>query len=395
LGLNGDYDLSNVVRQLTDYSEKIAGRDAIISDFRPESNYLKGRTLQLLLSAQKKTIKEVESKITRLGKGRQIVKPRFPEREEFLVLMARLFAIVASDGSIDTDYRVFYYENNKSRRKIVKLMLQQVGRVTTPIIRNRDKSEGGFKIPNIIGRLLAGLGMPIGDKVLQGVRLPDFIVYGTPVIQRAYLAELIPEEGSAAIDSDGYARIGWSRSAVLHDPTKSSRFSFVSKLPTYLVDFIERHGTPVERTYGRGTVEGTFRMMTMADLESLMDSDNPLEAKAALELDHIVRSNPSDFIEDEKRLCEANGIMTKDQNPSDIALSEQTGRVSVKWTTGTSSQEDVAVWSIVAPPNDVKKRMTLEKWMKSRSRLVKEARQKIERAKKQRLLSILKSRIRG
>ncbi|MHA2066320.1 MAG: hypothetical protein ACXABY_18270, partial [Candidatus Thorarchaeota archaeon] len=84
-----------------------------------------------------------------------------------------------------------------------------------------------------------------------------------------------------------------------------------------------------------------------------------------------------------------------DQNPSDIALSEQTGRVSVKWTTGTSSQEDVAVWSIVAPPNDVKKRMTLEKWMKSRSRLVKEARQKIERAKKQRLLSILKSRIRG
>jgi hypothetical protein len=36
-------------------------------------------------------------------------------------------------------------------------------------------------------------------------------------------------------------------------------------------------------------------------------------------------------------------------------------------------------------------RMTLEKWMKSNSRLVKKARQKIALAKKQKLLSILKT----
>ncbi|MHA2209628.1 MAG: hypothetical protein ACXABV_10695 [Candidatus Thorarchaeota archaeon] len=57
----------------------------------------------------------------------------------------------------------------------------------------------------------------------------------------------------------------------------------------------------------------------------------------------------------------------------------------------TISVEDVAVWSIVAPPNDAKKRKTLENWMKSHTSLVIAARQKMAFSKKQVLLLRTKS----
>ncbi|MFQ5831563.1 MAG: hypothetical protein ACE5H4_02580 [Candidatus Thorarchaeota archaeon] len=383
LGLNGDYDLSNVVRQLADYQEKVTGREGrIISDFTPNSAHLRGRTLQLLMDAQGKSLKDVESGITRLGQGRQIVRPKFLIEVDFITLMARLFAIVASDGSIESGHRIFYYENDATRRTIVRSMLQRIGEVATPIIRNRNKSEGGFHVPNIIGRLLARLGMTVGDKVLQGVRLPDWIKYGSSRVQLAYLCELVPEEGSVAVDAKDYARITWSRSVVLHDPLKADKYRFVSRLTGSQVDFIKKHGKPTERRYGRDAVEGRFRELSITMLESLMESEDSADAKAAKELDYIVRTNPSGFVEDEKQLCLANGIMTKEQDPSYISYSEQTGRVSVKWTTATSSQEDVAMWGIQAPPNDKRKRRILEKWMKAHPRRVKEARNKIEQTQK-------------
>ncbi len=362
-------DLSELVRQITGYSQKAkSGKPRIVSGFQESSRYLPGRVLRFFLDVLQNSYSQIQPKVKKIGRERQILSPTVLETEEFYVLMARLFAIINSDGSLDETFRIHYYEKSSTRRERVKALLKTLGDVQTHDTRDRDGSIGGFRLPNVIGRVLARLGMTVGDKITQGTRLPDFIKYGSPKIQRAYLEELIPEDGWVTIDGDGYARIGWSRGIALSDPEKESRYGALNLVTEKHIELVIGYGDRRVRTYG-GKSEDVFWILKVSKLNELMNSNDPVIASIANELDWIARTNGPQLLFDEQDLCEANGMKTKTAIPSNISYSFQTARLSVKWQTATSGQEDVAMWGLQAPPNDVTKKK-LMKWMKDHSNLV-------------------------
>lgn len=368
-----DNHLSELIRQITGYSQKSkSGKPRIISAFQHSSRYLPGTILRFFLDVLQKPYSQIQHEVKKIGRGKQIVNPQVLDTEEFYVLMARLFAIINSDGTLDEDYRVHYYEQSSTRRKRVKDLLRILGNVETHDKKERDGSICGFRMPNVIGRVLAKLGMTVGDKITQGTRLPNFIKYGSPKIQRAYLEELIPEDGWVAIDKGGHARIGWSRTIALSDPEKESKYGALNLLAEKHIKLIIEYGDEKIRTYG-GKSSDAFRILSISKLDELMNSNDPNIARIAHELDWIVRTNGPQLIFDEQELCEGNGIQTKTAIPSNISYSYQTQRVSVKWQTATSAQEDVALWGLLAPPNDVTKKRKLMKWMKQHSDLVSNA----------------------
>ena len=201
-----------------------------------------------------------------------------------------------------------------------------------------------------------------------------------PEVQLAYLEELIPEEGWVAINEKDNITIGWGRSVVLYDAKKAKKFKFKQKISTDLVELIEKHGVRHVRNYPSG-VEEIFFILSIGALNEIMDSANPEDASRAKELDRITRENSSDFIEDEKHLCSSNGIMTSEQCPGPITRYLSSDRVSVKWTAKAASENDVALWGILASPNDEQKKQRLNRWMERHESKVQSAHQKLEHSR--------------
>ncbi|MHA1956853.1 MAG: hypothetical protein ACW968_07985 [Candidatus Thorarchaeota archaeon] len=381
LGLRGDYNFSELIRQICNYAQTgKASEDGIISDLKSSSSHLMGKVLKFFLSIMRKDLKDIEHIIERIGVGQQIVRPVFLDEDSLLILMSRLFAIIGSDGSVEQNGRLYYYEKDPNRRQRVRDLVGVLGELHTPVIKNKDGSEGGFRLPNILGRLLIRLGMVVGDKSLQHMKLPDFIKYGTALVQHAYLEELIPEEGWISISDDDYPRIGLSRTVVLYDPLKGSKFGHVPKLTADHVQFIRENGKRKVRSYGKSGVADVFRELSMGELQKYQKSDNLHDVKMAHEIESIVRSNSSKYLDDEVFLCESIGIMMREPEPSLISMSEATDRISVKWQTRTVSREDVAMWGIVAPPNDVRKRKILKDWMQRNDAVVEIVKKKLRNA---------------
>jgi hypothetical protein len=52
--------------------------------------------------------------------------------------------------------------------------------------------------------------------------------------------------------------------------------------------------------------------------------------------------------------------------------------VSVRWQVRVSTENDVALWGLLASPNDYRKRKKLVDWMKRHERKVEKARSKLE-----------------
>jgi hypothetical protein len=372
LGMKGNYNLSELIRQLTGYDKEVEGR--IVPNLRPESSNLRGAVLQLVLQIQNKTAKEIEDSIEKIGIGRQITNPRILNEKELKELLARLFAIISSDGSIEPEHRVSYYEKNKARQTRVKKLLQSFGEVAIHPL--GDGFTNGFRVPNIIGRILSKVGVPVGDKVLQGVRLPDFILNGSPEVQLAYLQELIPEEGWVLVTPKDNLGLAWSRSVILYDANKSNQYKTEQKLTKDLVEFIERMGTKKERTYDSGVHEVYF-ILNMSDLKELMKSSNPKVSAKAEELDMIVRRFSSSHIEDERHIAGLNGIMTSEQTPGEIRRSLSSDRVSAKWQVKTANERDAILWGVIATPNDRKKKKRVTDWMRRHPAKVKKVQDRL------------------
>ncbi|RDE16223.1 MAG: hypothetical protein C4K48_02255, partial [Candidatus Thorarchaeota archaeon] len=377
LGLKGNYLLSQLIKQITRYDPRgLSGCGRLIQDLKPRSNLLRGEVLRFILDSQGLTLKDVYRKIERVGIGEQILNPKFPDETTLKILLARLYAMIGSDGSIDSNYKVSHYDNVALRRDKLRAMVQVLGGINCRSLYKSDGSECGLAMPNIVGRLLARVGMPVGDKVLQDVRIPEFIMNGSPELQFAYLEELIPDEGCVTIDRKDNIRICWGRSVVLYDAKKGKKYRLEQKISHQIVEFIEKHGTRHVRYYPSG-VEETYFTLSMGSLKELMSSTKPEDAAKAKELEQVIRANPSLYIEDEKHLCDINGIMTSEQSPGEIRRSISSDRVSVKWDVRASSEDDVALWGILAPPNDERKRGRLKGWMKRHPSKVKAAQKKL------------------
>lgn len=348
-------ELSELIRGLTDYGkEKHVPAGGLNADLQSRPNHLQGHSLDFVLDVMRWSIGEIRDRISALGQSKkgqwQIRNPLFPEGQKLHELLARLFAIIASDGHIDKDtFRLSYSEENPDRRMRVKELLNQIGDVWILDIHDPDRGDS-MQLPAVLGRLMQKIGIPFGDKVIQEFGVPTFILDGPPEILSAYLEELIPEEGAVTHAVYGGLKILWGRTVVLHEERTSKRYASPKQLKKEFIRFIKAHGEYEE-------LRKCYRI-SAGRLRNLKKSMNEKTAQLATELEKIVRSNPNSLMRDEQRLCRKLGIKTG-RHLCYVRFYTKSGRVSAHWEAHTSSQMDVEKWWRVAPPNDVKKRARL------------------------------------
>jgi hypothetical protein len=360
LGFKGRYYLSQLVKLIsTDLNPSEIKRDQLSPFLQPAARGLRGRELAFLLDAAGMSFDDVSSRITHIGVHSknpwQIKSPQFLARDELLVFMARLFAIISSDGYISKNYLVSYLEHNPERRKRVKDLLLQLGVVHLTNRHDRNGNVEGFFIPALIGRMLVNLGMPVGDKTAHGVILPEFILKGSDEIKIAYLKEVIPEDGWITIYRNDEALVGINRSVTIHDPDGSKQI-----LSKYL-EFITEFGISEIRTYGGDSSE-EYLILKIGDLNRLSNRKNKKTTALAKELKQLVLNHRCRHLDDECALCQDLGILMRKPRFTRLSMSKRTGRVTSQWHTRTRRQKDAAMWAHRVPPNDFRKRKRLLNW---------------------------------
>lgn len=113
------------------------------------------------------------------------------------IMLARLMGHVFGDGSINKRKLYFIYTNsNEKLQQIVQQIIeQQFGKIKF----NIGTSIGGtprYQYSNVVGKYLAKRGAPVGSKVLQSTRIPDWILKGTDEIKSAFLSAIYDDEGN-------------------------------------------------------------------------------------------------------------------------------------------------------------------------------------------------------
>jgi len=382
LNLKGNYQLSKLLRQMTDIDE--GSRKSIgdvTSDLRHDRNHLFGETLRFMLDVTGKNLHDIAPKILAIGQQEQIKTPRIIEGTELLVLMARLYAITASDGHVGRKWNFLgYHEYNEDRLEIVKELVQNFGEVRYSYIYDKGKKflvfptkdEVGLRFPHVLGRLMIKLGIPSGDKSIQNVGLPDFILNGPPEVMCAYLEEVVPEDGYFSF-SEKTQRIGISRNVVLYDGEKGETYGFTQKLTPVHIKLIQKYGTEKCGPIGKG------KSLTIGRMREITQSKDIDESEIATQLLKIALNNPDTLLDDEHKVILSLGLTCQTPRLQEVTWLEKTGRVSASWKLTMSDLISLAKWGIIALPNDERKRKTMLSWMKSKPEKVRIAHEQLRR----------------
>ena len=111
--------------------------------------------------------------------------------------IARLVGHVFGDGSIHKTKQYFVYTNsNKKLQQIIQQIIKQVfGKMKF----NIGKSISGiprYQYSNIVGKFLAKKGAPVGSKIYQSTKIPEWIYSGNEKIKSAFLGAIFDDEGN-------------------------------------------------------------------------------------------------------------------------------------------------------------------------------------------------------
>ncbi|TFG32787.1 hypothetical protein EU528_02425 [Candidatus Thorarchaeota archaeon] len=363
LGGIGVVRLSKIISQMTGYTfSKKAPVDSINADLKHEKRYLSGRTLRFIINVLNDDFDSRINQVKELGRGRQILNPKILNDALFNEVMTRLFAIIGSDGHIQQECdRIQYSEWNSDRRDRVHQLIQQFGNIALVPRKSKGKVLGLY-FPSVIGRILLKLGIPAGDKVLQGYNLPRFILSGPPTTQSCYLEELLPEEACLSIRKNGMAYVILGRRVVLRDPSKLKKYRIQSKVNQTHLSLIKKFGRKDSKCYDKDEVIENSIVLSRSVLKKLTKKSET--SATANHLLKIIKSTPPLLLEDEQRLLTNTGIHTK--MSWKVLTFYESGRISVLWEVRTSSQNDTALWGTIAPPNDVVKFEKFQHWLETR-----------------------------
>ncbi|MHA2302884.1 MAG: hypothetical protein ACXACD_18215, partial [Candidatus Thorarchaeota archaeon] len=285
-----------------------------------------------------------------------IENPRFPEGEELEVLKARLAAIIASDCHLRETGRITYNEEHIERVERVQDILGNLGDFRLEAKFRKGVYE--VHIQNQIGLMMIDEGMTPGNKTLQNPSLPEEFLNWSEKARRAYLEELIPEDGSFSM-TRGFS---WCRNHALYDSNASDHYRFEPVITTNEVDLVKQSGNAT-----KGLVPQ--RELSFGKLERLQQSDNRNHSQAATNLVKAISESPNNLIEDEKEIAESLGIQIT-LSPACVKYFPKTGRVSVKWTATTTTKDDAERWADICPPNDERKRNDVESWLRESRKMV-------------------------
>ncbi|MFX1564927.1 MAG: hypothetical protein ACFFCH_02935 [Promethearchaeota archaeon] len=378
LGIDGHVRLSRIISQISDHPGKLSYNKPL-SDLQYSRLHLKGETLHFLLDVTGQRLQDIRHNIFYVGRGNfekgRIVSPTF---QSFEVIRVRLFASMICDGHLDKNRLLSYCEKNDVRREIV---LRHLGRFGSIDYRRVEHNYNFYLyFPAIIGRFMEKWEFPIGDKALQDVSLPDYIMNGSLEVKRAYFQELIPEDGNFYITDGNRGRFQWNRTVVLSAGKKTEKYDFKSKISHEEIEFIKRHGQQKNLTFSQPDFPTSVIKSRWGALEQLANSKDSKITRLAKRLKSTIKKNPSTLLEDELRLCESLGV-TINHYPVFITYFPQSERVSVSWQAQTASKEDAVLLGLLAPPNDVEKNIALKIWMSTEGDIFKKVAEELRREK--------------
>lgn len=355
------YRMNELITQLTNttYLKYSPSKDRIQLNKR----HLSGETLNLLLDAvglNFDDIKQAVVKITGRNGRKGITKPTFMNGEKLDVARAQIISIVASDGAMTRDGRIFYSEPRFERVERVLGIVRLFGDVH---VRIKKRTDGltylHFASP--LAHAVEYWGWPRGDKTILNSDLPAVIRYASPRAKAAFLSELIVEDGQ--FDFQTSAHFYWFRSVALHAGNKSSVYGFIPRVSSEDIRFICEHS--IKKHIWSDHTKSLVFELSFKILNELRKSDDSLESQHASNLIRIIKENESNLLEGERRIAKDIGISTQ-REPIHIRYYIDSGRVSVKWRARTQRVKDTELWAKLALPNDVIKAKKVVKWLSRR-----------------------------
>lgn len=355
LGAEGDKSqslrhLNEVIRQLTDEGDGAAARAHPIER---KSTRLEGKVIRLYLDSTDGRLSDLEgrvNKVTGINGQAGIDNPRFPSGKQLEVLKARLAAIIVSDCYLGESGNTMYNQASLERIAKVQEILRNFGDITL---------EGPFRkgvyevhIQNQIGLMMIHEGMTPGSKSIQNPGLPKGFVNWSEEARRAYLEELIPEDGNFST-SKGFS---WNRNHALYDGNEGGKHDFRSIVSTPEINLIIDEGTQTE---------GLVPQYSLAygKLEKLQFSEDSMKADAAKHLIAAIHDSPNNLVEDEKKIAESLGIRIS-LSTTMVRYYPKSDGVSVRNLAGTARKDDAIRWGTICPPNDERKRNEVENWLR-------------------------------
>ncbi len=331
----GRTHLENLISQMCDMKKSVSFRNEKGRRFFR----IKGQHLQLLLDIRGLVLSDLEgkiSKITRYSGYGGIVNPRFPSGERLASILARLYATISCDGYVRKNSEVRYWEEHLNRIERVAENLRELGDININPKLEKDNLYC-CHMPTIIGRILQQMGLQSGNKTRHNPKLgQEFLDTMTWEVARAFMADVVPEDGTVRA-----GRISCTHSVML---------SPINEM--YEIDLINDHGKK----------EGDSWRLPVGKLGKLRSSKDAKTAQAAKRLYKRVMSNPSNLIKDEKGIAESLGVGIVD-SPVSVHYHKKSGNVTVSWRWTTAGETEAMKFAIIAPPNDVRKRAILKKWL--------------------------------
>jgi hypothetical protein len=257
-----------------------------------------------------------------------------------------------------------YAEKEKERVEYVVNLLKETFGDAHMNLRSRGNV---YKLNSttVLGRQLESWGVRKGAKHLQSFELPSSIKNGSIQVKRAYIEEMIPEEGSF-IHTEKTLSFAWRRVVILDAGSKNKEYNFVPKISQEQKDFIVRCGEEISQKINTEEIERT--RLRSRELQELVNKANNIQDRIiAAQLIEIIEGNRCTLMDDEGILLESLGINRSCY--SELIRVFKNGRVSTSWVTVVNGQDDILRWSILAPPSSGRKRVAVRKWLSTQEKV--------------------------
>jgi len=220
--------------------------------------------------------------------------------------------------------------------------------------------------------------MPVGDKIIRDVGIPDSIKKGSLETKLAYISEVIPEDGCFFRTRSNRGAFTIKRSAILDAGNKSRTYGFASLISPEQKEFIREYGKEDNRAGRRDDRQRTEVKIAWGELGRLATQGESSEVREkASGLKKAVLDNPSKLLQDERQLCQSLG-MSMNSYPKYVVLHES-NRVTAIWQATTTGVNDAVRWGLLAPPSSGYKRQAVQDWLASRAGDTEGMKQRLEK----------------
>ncbi len=356
--LTGDRggDLRIIVERLELLMDRVFGEHKV-----PRVNITKMRMradhLEFLLGVSGQSIRDLEGKISKIttenGMG-GITNPRFPSREELLVIWARIIATIVCDGSLKKTAAVAYHEPEITRIEIFERTVQRLGAVFLDPQWRKDHNCYIAHLPTVIGRVLQELGLPTGDKTIHNPEIDISLFMESWEALCAIIEDSIPQDGTVLPRA-----ISWTFSNALNAGNKSEAYDFEPMLDKEEVAFIKKFGKLRRKCWS----------IEWGELKRLRESDDRRTAQLAVGIARKIKQNPNRLVMTMEEIGSRLGVKIA-RSPGTLRLMRRTDRVSISWYARTKTIDDMIRLALIAPPNDVKKKELLKRYLGKRAERV-------------------------